>query len=133
MSEPGDLVLDIFAGSNTTGHVAECEGRKWLTFEERLGYLAASSFRFFADTTTDAELKAVYAAILHGKIADLRRDVFQTPRPTPQNGNVHKPVTPSQDVLVLAETADAQVVQGKHTSKAVSCNRRTRFTSKARA
>ncbi len=28
LTEPGDLVLDIFAGSNTTGHVAECEGRK---------------------------------------------------------------------------------------------------------
>jgi len=34
LTEPGDLVLEIFAGSNTTGHVAEREGRKWLAFEE---------------------------------------------------------------------------------------------------
>lgn len=96
-------MLDIFAGSNTTGHVAECEGRKWLAFEERLDYLAASSFRFFGDAATDAELKAAHAAILHGKTADRRRDVFQVAQRTPQNGNVHKPPTPSERVLVLAE------------------------------
>lgn len=28
LSDPGDLVVDIFAGSNTTGMVAEAEGRK---------------------------------------------------------------------------------------------------------
>ncbi len=103
LTEPGDLVLDIFAGSNTTGWVAECEGRQWLAFDERLDYLAASSFRFFADAATDAELKAAHAAILHGKTADLRRDVFQVPQPTPRNGNIHKPATPTQGVLVLAE------------------------------
>ena len=57
LTEPGDLVLDIFAGSNTTGSVAEREGRRWLAFDERLDYLAASSFRFFAETATGAVLK----------------------------------------------------------------------------
>ena len=33
LTDPGDLVLDIFAGSNTTGHVAETLGRKWLSIE----------------------------------------------------------------------------------------------------
>ncbi len=105
LTEPGDLVVDIFAGSNTTGSVAECEGRQWLAFDERLDYLAASSFRFFPEAATDAELKAAHAAILAGKIADLRRDVFQTPRPAPRNGKVHQPATPTQCVLVLAESA----------------------------
>ena len=41
-----DLVLDIFAGSNTTGFAAEALKRKWLAFEEREDYLSTSRFRF---------------------------------------------------------------------------------------
>lgn len=52
LTDPGDTVLDIFAGSNTTGEVAEREGRRWMSFEERRDYVAASSFRF-ADEGTD--------------------------------------------------------------------------------
>ena len=124
LTEPGDLVLDIFAGSNTTGSVAECEGRKWLAFEERLDYLAASSFRFFAAAATDTELKAAHGAILHGKTADLRRDVFQTPQPVPRNGSIHKPATPSQGVLVLAESANVPTALKNILPKKVSYKRR---------
>ncbi len=124
LTEPGDLVLDIFAGSNTTGHVAECEARKWLAFEERIDYLAASSFRFFSDAATDAELKATHDAILHGKTADLRREVFQVTQPTPRNGSVHKPATPTQGMLVLAETAKVLKGSKNRLSKAVSYKRR---------
>ena len=45
-TEPRDLVLDPFAGSNTTGWVAEQLGRKWMAFEIRDDYLRASRFRF---------------------------------------------------------------------------------------
>ena len=38
--------VDIFAGSNTTGQVAEAEGRRWLSFELSREYVAASVFRF---------------------------------------------------------------------------------------
>src|SRR5712692_6885444 len=103
LTEPGDLVVDIFAGSNTTGSVAEREGRKWLAFDERLDYLAASSFRFFAEAATDAELKAAHDAILAGKTADLRRDVFRAQLQPLRNESAHKPRTPSQGVLLLAE------------------------------
>jgi DNA modification methylase len=41
-----DVVLDIFAGSNMTGWVAEQEGRPWLSFELREDYLEASKFRW---------------------------------------------------------------------------------------
>ena len=124
LTEPGDLVLDIFAGSNTTGSVAECEGRKWLAFEERLDYLASSSFRFFPDANTDTELKAAHDAILHGKTADLRHDVFQAVQPPPRNGSVHKPATSSQGVLVLAETADVVLPQKRQLAKPISYKRR---------
>ncbi len=124
LTEPGDLVLDIFAGSNTTGHVAECEGRKWLAFEERLDYLAASSFRFFATTASDTEIKTDHVAILHGKTVDLRRDVFQVAQPKRQNGNVHKSTTPSQGVLVLAESAEIPRLRKNALPKPVSYKRR---------
>lgn len=45
-TEPGDLVLDPFAGSNMTGRVAETKERKWLAFEVEESYLQGSKFRF---------------------------------------------------------------------------------------
>jgi DNA modification methylase len=45
-TEPGDLVLDPFAGSNTTGRVAETLDRHWLAFELDESYVQASQFRF---------------------------------------------------------------------------------------
>jgi len=124
LTEPGDLVVDIFAGSNTTGSVAEYEGRKWFAFEERLDYLAASSFRFFTAAVTDAELKATHNAVLLGKTADMRRDVFQAQQPPLQNGTIHKPATPSQGVLVLAESDHTQLGGRRHLREAVSYKRR---------
>jgi site-specific DNA-methyltransferase (cytosine-N4-specific) len=46
LTEENDLVLDPFAGSNTTGYVAELLQRKWLAFELVESYLAGSRFRF---------------------------------------------------------------------------------------
>jgi len=42
----GDIVLDPFAGSNTTGAVAEALGRRWIAIELVEEYLEASKFRF---------------------------------------------------------------------------------------
>ena len=126
LTEPGDLVVDIFAGSNTTGSVAECEGRKWLAFDERLDYLASSSFRFFAEAATDAELKAAHAAILHGKTADLRADVLHAPKQSVRNGRVHQPATPAQGLLILAETATPAAPARIAKAKTVSYKRAKR-------
>ena len=46
LTEPGDLVVDPFAGSNITGEVAERLGRRWLAFEIVEEYLQVSMFRF---------------------------------------------------------------------------------------
>lgn len=107
LTDPGDLVVDIFAGSNTTGSVAEREGRRWLSFEQSAEYLAASVFRFLPDAVPDATLKAAHTAVLHDRTADLRTDVFQSPRPAVKNGTVHTPAIPTQGVLVLAESHHA--------------------------
>ena len=45
-TDRGDVVLDPFAGSNTTGAVAERLGRKWIAFDLVREYLEASMFRF---------------------------------------------------------------------------------------
>lgn len=44
-----DVVVDPFAGSNTTGMVAEALERRWLSFELDESYIEASRFRFDAD------------------------------------------------------------------------------------
>ncbi len=67
LTEPGDLVVDIFAGSNTTGFVAEQENRHWLAFEKELQYLAASSFRFIQPNTDDDSIRVIYEEIMSGE------------------------------------------------------------------
>lgn len=62
LTEPGDIVLDIFAGSNTTGAVAEDLGRKWLGFDNDLEYVAASVFRFI-DNNDKEKAKKLFDAI----------------------------------------------------------------------
>jgi site-specific DNA-methyltransferase (cytosine-N4-specific) len=46
LTAPCDLVLDPFAGSNTTGEVCEAEGRRWVAIERDREYLETSRFRF---------------------------------------------------------------------------------------
>ena len=46
LTDEGDLVLDIFAGSNTTGAVCEHLRRRWLAFELEPRYLDAGRLRF---------------------------------------------------------------------------------------
>jgi site-specific DNA-methyltransferase (cytosine-N4-specific) len=46
LTDKGDVVLDPFAGSNTTGSVAEQLDRRWLTVEIVEEYLTASRYRF---------------------------------------------------------------------------------------
>ncbi|HEX7051083.1 MAG TPA: site-specific DNA-methyltransferase [Longimicrobiales bacterium] len=49
LTDPRDVVLDPFAGSNTTGRVAEDLDRLWLAFELDARYLRASALRFDID------------------------------------------------------------------------------------
>ena len=61
LTERDDVVLDIFAGSNTTGAVAERLHRNWLAFEKDRDYLAASIFRFVEDNPNEA--RATYSRL----------------------------------------------------------------------
>ncbi len=46
LTEPGQTVLDPFAGSNVTGHVAEQLDRRWIGIEINGDYVAGSRLRF---------------------------------------------------------------------------------------
>jgi site-specific DNA-methyltransferase (cytosine-N4-specific) len=46
LTEPGDTVLDPFAGSNTTGWIAESLGRRWIAVEKNRQYAQDSQLRF---------------------------------------------------------------------------------------
>ncbi len=58
-TEKDDLILDPFAGSNMTGHVAEKLGRRWLAFEQNEEYLQGAALRFMED--------AVFELVEHKK------------------------------------------------------------------
>jgi len=63
LTDEGDVVLDIFAGSNTTGSSAESLGRKWIAFEIEQLYLATSAFRFI-DRVDEVAVKTLYRNLI---------------------------------------------------------------------
>lgn len=46
LTKPGDLIVDPFAGSNTTGRVAETLDRRWIATDIEASYVRASGVRF---------------------------------------------------------------------------------------
>lgn len=58
-TDPGDLVVDFFSGSNTTGRAAEDLDRRWLSFELDRDYAALSVVRFMTDDGLLATRRAV--------------------------------------------------------------------------
>ncbi len=71
LTDPGDLVVDIFAGSNTTGWVAESEKRHWLAFDESPDYVAASAFRFLRKSVEQDTMRELHKRIRDGESVDL--------------------------------------------------------------
>ncbi|EKA02757.1 DNA methylase N-4/N-6 [Streptococcus sp. GMD4S] len=69
LTDEGDLVIDIFGGSNTTGMVAENNNRRWKAFELSKEYAAASIFRFLDEDNENAE--KYYQQMIDGKTVEL--------------------------------------------------------------
>lgn len=67
LTDPDDLVVDIFGGSNTTGQVAEAEGRRWMAFEALPEYVGASAFRFLDKGMTPEAMRDLYDRIVAGE------------------------------------------------------------------
>lgn len=77
LTDPNDIVLDIFAGSNTTGEVAEAEGRRWIAFDERRDYVASSVFRFLSDSAPEAYMRETFEQISGGRHVHLHERAYQ--------------------------------------------------------
>jgi len=71
LTDQDDLVVDIFAGSNTTGQVAEAARRRWMAFELDPSYVAASALRFLPSSLSDEIKIEAYQRILAGETVDL--------------------------------------------------------------
>ncbi|TZG00371.1 site-specific DNA-methyltransferase (plasmid) [Chryseobacterium panacisoli] len=56
LTDEGDLVLDPFSGSNTTGYCAEKLNRKWVSFEVKEDYIEQARVRF-SDPSLKSPLK----------------------------------------------------------------------------
>jgi DNA modification methylase len=48
LTQPGQIVLDPFAGSNVTGYAAEILERRWVSIEINAAYVEGSRYRFTA-------------------------------------------------------------------------------------
>lgn len=100
LTDPGDVVLDIFSGSNTTGYVAEQLQRQWLSMELDRSCAALSIVRFM-DESTDHDIGAAVTALEAGQHVQLRTHVAQffkddcdVPQPKPT-----RPDTQHQSIL----------------------------------
>jgi DNA modification methylase len=69
LTDKGDLVLDFFAGSNTTGSIAENLQRRWLAFELDHEYLAASAFRLIHNSDKNRMMQ-IYNALVQNSTAN---------------------------------------------------------------
>lgn len=78
LTEPDDLVVDIFGGSNTTGQVAETERRRWMAFEAMHEYVGASAFRFLDKNMTSESLRNLYNRITAGESINIDQYRQQT-------------------------------------------------------
>jgi len=72
LTNEGDVVLDIFAGSNTTGEVSESCNRRWLSFEMNREYCSASAFRFL-EAASDSETIRVYNTLMKKNSLDISK------------------------------------------------------------
>ena len=69
LTDPEDLVVDIFSGSNTTGQAAEQLGRRWLSMDISREYAALSALRFMNDWS-DAEVHQAITRLDSGEVVD---------------------------------------------------------------
>jgi len=67
LTDENDLVVDVFAGSNTTGFVSEKYKRFWISIDNVIDYVASSSFRFLPMDCNETKVVEIYQNILNGR------------------------------------------------------------------
>ena len=69
LTEEKDIVVDIFSGSNTTGHVCEKLRRKWISFDLSHEYVSASVFRFLDNGNVELA-ERIYSELMTNSESD---------------------------------------------------------------
>jgi site-specific DNA-methyltransferase (cytosine-N4-specific) len=77
LTDAGDVVLDIFAGSNATGQAAEENERTWIAFENERKYMAESAFRF-CESEDEESVKSLYQGLMSPGATDFQITSNQT-------------------------------------------------------
>lgn len=85
LTDPGDLVMDIFSGSNTTGRVAEETGRRWIGIESDRQFAALSAVRFMT-AWDDRSIETAVTDMENGRAIDIKAGLSlgpasEAPRP----------------------------------------------------
>ncbi|HMD71866.1 MAG TPA: site-specific DNA-methyltransferase [Bryobacteraceae bacterium] len=85
LTDPDDLVMDIFSGSNTTGRVAEETGRRWVSVESERRFAVLSAVRFMT-TWDDQSIRTAVRELDNGRVIDLEAGLSlgpmtEAPRP----------------------------------------------------
>ena len=74
LTDPDDLVVDIFSGSNTTGYVAEELRRNWVSIEVRRDYAALSAVRFMEEWQ-QADISHAIKQMKKASCLDLEKEI----------------------------------------------------------
>ena len=70
LTDAGDVVVDVFSGSNTTGQAAELLGRRWLSMELDREYAALSAVRFM-NRWSDDDVRRAIARLDAGEVVEI--------------------------------------------------------------
>ena len=86
LADPGDLVVDIFPGSNTTGQVAEELGRRWLAIELERDYASLSAIRFMQGWSKE-RIRGALKTLESGRVLKIESSSNQLS--LPQGPDIH--------------------------------------------
>ena len=103
LTDPGDLVVDIFSGSNTTGRVAEDLGRRWLSIEIDRAYASLSALRFMEEWS-EAEVRETIRRIDAGEAVGIPGDGTSVTRTIPPRMDATDGAVSSLQVVVSDDT-----------------------------
>ena len=78
LTDPDDLVFDIFSGSNTTGRVAEELGRRWVSVESNREFAVLSVVRFM-ETWDDTSIRRAIHELETKRVLDLDAGISAEP------------------------------------------------------
>lgn len=80
LTDPEDMVLDIFSGSNTTGQAAEMLGRRWLSMDLDREYAVLSAVRFM-EWWNDDEVRQTLTRLNAGEVVEIHDGLFSNVHP----------------------------------------------------